>query len=585
MLDLILKQGGGSELGFTRKTVKWLITCTTDGEFTGIVSLGDKKGQVFKSCPNMGFSELIGGGEARCHFLAEGLPSLALYVDPKADAEQQAKFQAKHDYFVRLLRDATGTAEYLSGAVKLLENPEALAAIQEELRKAKAKFTELATIRVGNITALESEEWRDWWKAFLLSLKKPKSKKQGQAGLMRCLATGELIEPAATFPKISGLAGVGGLPAGDVLSGYDKAAFQSFGLEQSTHAAMSEETATAVTEKLKELIAEKSVKLVNTLAVYWYTETPELADEDNPLSWLTEPPEQAAAGAEAVARELLCAIREGKRPDLANNRYVSLILSGQAGRVMLRDIMQGSFEELTEKVGHWFDDLSIVARDGKGLARSPKMLAIAGCLVRDLKDFPSPWMRQLWYAALTDRPIPSFAMAQAVLRSRIDIINDTPASHARMGLLKAFHIRKGDTEMSSYLNPEHPDPAYHCGRLLAVFSYLQWKALGDVGSGVVQRYYTAASQTPGLVLGRLAANAKNHLGKLEKNEARSFEYRIAEVMCKIRDRVPRTLTLEEQSIFALGYYQQLAFRPEKTEKDSGTDASNSASDTTHQNQE
>jgi CRISPR-associated protein Csd1 len=37
-----------------------------------------------------------------------------------------------------------------------------------------------------------------------------------------------------------------------------------------------------------------------------------------------------------------------------------------------------------------------------------------------------------------------------------------------------------------------------------------------------------------------------------------YEDLIAEIMGRIKDTVPRTLTLEEQSLFALGYYQQLA---------------------------
>jgi CRISPR-associated protein Csd1 len=37
-----------------------------------------------------------------------------------------------------------------------------------------------------------------------------------------------------------------------------------------------------------------------------------------------------------------------------------------------------------------------------------------------------------------------------------------------------------------------------------------------------------------------------------------YENQIAEVMSRIRDSIPGTLTLAEQSLFALGYYQQLA---------------------------
>ena len=112
--------------------------------------------------------------------------------------------------------------------------------------------------------------------------------------------------------------------------------------------------------------------------------------------------------------------------------------------------------------------------------------------------------------------------------------------------------------MTAYLNPEHPEPAYHCGRLLAVLSNLQRAALGDVGASVVQRYYAAASQTPGLIIGRLISNARNHLGKLDGGLAHWYENQIADVMGRLGDGAPRILDLNGQGLFALGYYQQLA---------------------------
>jgi len=112
--------------------------------------------------------------------------------------------------------------------------------------------------------------------------------------------------------------------------------------------------------------------------------------------------------------------------------------------------------------------------------------------------------------------------------------------------------------MEPILNEDHPDPAYQCGRLLAMLAAVQHRALGDVGAGVVQRYYAAASATPALVLGRLTRTAQFHLDKLDRGLARWHEARLASVWGRIRDRVPPTLTLEEQSLFALGYYQQIA---------------------------
>jgi len=567
MLDLVLKRAGESEPGFARKTVKWAITCSADGRFTGVVSLGEGKGRTFDWCPNLSQPELVGGGEPRAHFLVEGLPTVVLYIDEKADEKDREKFVAKHGYFVDLLSKASSETPHLSAAYTLLTDADALEAIRSELTRLKAKPTESTTVIVEGINPLEREEWRAWWRGFRLTLRTVKTK----ATKTRCLVTGDVIEPAATHPKVKGLAGVGGLGTGDVMVGFDKQAFQSYGLEQSANAAMSEETATAYTETLNRLITEKSAKLGNTLAVYWYTES--VAVEDDPLAWLQEPPEQTAAAAELKAHELLTAIRQGKRTDLANNHYVALLMSGQAGRVMVREVMQGAFEALTANVESWFRDLAIMGRDGKGLARSPRFLAVAGSLVRDLKDLPSPWLQQLWRSAVTGGVIPGAALAQATLRARIDVINDQPTSHARMGLIKAYLIRQGDIAMQPHLNPEHPHAAYHCGRLLAVFARLQRAALGDVGAGVVQRYYTAASQTPGLILGRLTANAKNHLNKLEGGLAYWYENQIADVMGRIRDSVPRTLALEEQSLFALGYYQQLAaFNAGKAKSANGEDA-------------
>lgn len=552
MLETILRKATGSEPGFSRKKIKWGISCTHNGRFTGVIQLDEGKGRTFDRCPNLSQPELVGGDETRAHFLAEGLSTAALYWKDDIDVDDQERFRAKHAYFCMLLQNAAARAPYLAAAATMLTDREALQAIRQDLARQKAKPTETATVLIGGINPLERDDWCDWWRQFRSTLRPASS----GAEAMRCFATGELVEPAITHPKIRGLTGVGGLGTGDVLVGFDKQAFQSYGLEQSANAAVSEEAATAYAETLNRLISEKSVKLGNVLAVHWFAEA--VPEDDDPLAWLKEPPEQTEASAELKARQLLQAIRTGQRPDLAKNRYVALALSGAAGRVMVREVMEGSFEALVKNVDRWFADLSIVARNGKWLCKPQKFLAVAGALVRELDELASPWIQQLWHAALTGGAIPSFAAARTTLRTRVDIINDESASHARMGLMKAFHIRQGDQNMRPYLNPDHPHPAYHCGRVLAVLARLQRAALGDVGTGVVQRYYTAASQSPGLILGRLAANAKNHLGKLEGGLAHWYENQLAEVMSRIGDAAPRTLNLEEQSLFALGYYQQLA---------------------------
>jgi len=154
--------------------------------------------------------------------------------------------------------------------------------------------------------------------------------------------------------------------------------------------------------------------------------------------------------------------------------------------------------------------------------------------------------------------------------AHVDTVENRAPNQTRFGLVKAFLIREGDTNVKPYLNEGHPSPAYHCGRLMAVYARLQYAALGDVGAGVVQRFYAAASATPSLVLGRLARLSQFHLNKLEPGLARYFETKIANIWSRIGDRPPGALKLEEQSLFALGYYQQLA--ADRAEKAAASEA-------------
>ena len=294
--------------------------------------------------------------------------------------------------------------------------------------------------------------------------------------------------------------------------------------------------------------------------------------EDDPLAFLFgfESSEQTEAAALASVRRLLDSIRSGKRADLGDNRYYAFTLSGAAGRAMVRDWMEGRFEDLAKHIEAWFSDLAIVAWDGNGIVLDPKFYEVCLALVRNdrnksisdnLKQLPAPTATTLWRVAVQRLPVPQPLMAQALARFRADLIKDEPFNHARMGLLRAYFVRQpqgGKSNMTAHLNPDHPEPAYHCGRLLAILANLQRAALGDIGAGVVQRYYVAASQTPGLILGRLISNARNHLGKLDPGLAWWYEQRMAEVMNGFGDRAPRILDLEGQGLFALGYYQQLA---------------------------
>lgn len=112
------------------------------------------------------------------------------------------------------------------------------------------------------------------------------------------------------------------------------------------------------------------------------------------------------------------------------------------------------------------------------------------------------------------------------------------------------------------LQPEHPDAAYHCGRLLAVLELIQRRSAdGQLNTTLVDRFYGTASSAPASVFGALIRGAQPHITKLRKNKpglAVRLEQELEDVLAAV-DVFPATLTVKRQALFALGYYHQRAF--------------------------
>ncbi len=593
LIDYANTHGLTVEPGFKPKTVRWVIVVDGNGRFLNIQELGDSddkknRGQTFAVCPDLSQPEMKAGGAGCRHFLVDNLEVAVLLgkkgdvrTDDSIDEDARKKAEAKHIYFVSLLHKASAVLKELDGIATLLESSAGLTEIQKAFSEKPFKPTDRVTFAVTDrmpMFLVEDDAWHQWWRDFrqgLLTKKSAKKKSPDRVNKnqpsardsMRCFGSGKLVEPVLTHPKIEGLSDVGGLSMGDVLAGFKQESFCSYCLNQSKNAAVAEDMAAAYRGALNNLIKHHGRRLTGAKVVYWYAGKEAVPDKFDPLSFLAnaEKEDEVERDAQFKGGSFLDMIRTGKRVDLLNYSYYSLTLSGASGRVMIRDWIEGQFGELAENIDVWFDHLAIVRRDGNGLASRPRFLAVLGGLVRDLKDVPPPLEAKLWRVAVRKEQIPAFVMTQSLARVKVDIIQDEPMRYARMGLLKAYHIRKGDQDMQPYLNEEHRSPAYHCGRLMAVYADLQRAALVDVGAGVVQRYYAAASATPALILGRLSRGSQFHLNKLEGGLARWYEQRLASIWACFEKDPPSMLTLEEQSLFALGYYQQIA-APKKSNK-------------------
>lgn len=266
---------------------------------------------------------------------------------------------------------------------------------------------------------------------------------------------------------------------------------------------------------------------------------------------------------------------------------------------MIRRYVRGSYKDLYKSLKMWHEDLELTNASGTALIPGCKLRARLIRLLKykkadakifeRLKDELAGITPSILMAILTGGRLPDAVAERALRYIRSQMFassetgnsagqnqktkqKDTGQSNRRRAQspdgwacqwLKVWLIRKKRAEgeeaflLKTY-NLEHPSPAYHCGGLMAVYAHIQQRAIEGVNAGVIERYYASASRTPAIVLSRLARLCNYHLAKLKKKSAKYLGSRLEELYCALGDEIPVTLNLEEQSYFALGYYQKWA---------------------------
>ena len=605
VVDYARKHVTDSERGFTRREISWRVAIKPDGALVAVLPLNDRKAKhrpKTPGCPDM--PNMRAGGDAkRSHFLVETAGAALLYGNDHETLYGVAdhKTMRRHEFFRKIMAQSAQTVDKMRPISNFLRSEEQMHKCRTHAGELRINPNDWISFVVQEYDPLQDQQVLLWWREWLMS----DSASRLDAGTKRSrktrghvdLLTGRETQPLERHPLIKGMNKGLGKDGGDAqapLIAMDKAAFESFGLRSGLNAAMAPETAQLYADGLSDLL-EKSVVVAGTKVAYWFKSAlpPEEFDPFAALAGL-ESPQTKEVGALAAARGSLNAIQSGARSGSLRNHYFAMTISGLKGRIMIRSWMEGDFAGLLSSTINWFEDLEIVGLTGMRSAPDPKLESV---VTAPLPDRPasqkySDWIKplgsarvDLWRCALdANRPIPPstltrtmqsmprFMASDPVLRilfPKRAASEDSTAGltvsrlYSRMSLIKAYFIRttrtkKEGTEMEAHLNVNHPDSAYHCGRLLAVLAELQETALGDVGANVVQRFYPAFSQTPGLIIGRLVSNARNHLGKLDGDLPRKYQDRIAEIMTRLGDGAPRTLNLEGQGLFALGYYQQIA---------------------------
>ncbi len=356
-------------------------------------------------------------------------------------------------------------------------------------------------------------------------------------------------------------------------------AFRSFGQNTAATASVSIDAAAGYALALEELLASDDTRLTlgNVTLLFWAEKNQKFASANARL--------MRAANPEQVADFLKSPFAGVERTELKKDKFLSVALSANGGRIVVRDWLRVPLDEAAEHLKEWFEDLEIAAL-GDGQADGDRggpcsLFRLAVALVRESGELDrmSDAIGTLYRAAVAGASPPVRLLEPLLSEFRSALVTDSPKkpkfpfNQSRFALLKLILLRnpKGGFMPAPYLC-ETDDEAYNLGRLLRVLAALQDAAhdYGLEGPGVVERYYGSASTAPANVFGVLWKLHVHHLRKLEQSEkGRKAAGRIRGVLADIAGlfppggpnqppRFPATLSLEGQGRFALGYYQQLA---------------------------
>lgn len=399
-----------------------------------------------------------------------------------------------------------------------------------------------------------------------------------------CLIRGSRLPIVRLHPKIKGVSGTAS-PEVPLVS-FNEPAFESYGKEQGYNAPTSEEAAGRYTAALTALLDRNSshnrlARGIGDATVVFWADTSQTVDEaqaraaEDFFGALAEPPEDADEAKKV--RETLEHVLEGHPIEALDaqlrpgTRFHVLGLAPNAARLSVRYWLSDDFGTFVKRLADHYRDLAILPHPWGERPPSVSWLLLKTTAVQEkFENIPPLLAGEVTRAVLEGTRYPRSLLATAIMRLRA---GDDPSTGWHAAVIKAVLARDArlktidrpasDTsqhakeELPVSLQKDSPSPAYQLGRLFAAYETAQRMALGKVNATIRDRYFGAASATPASVFPLLMRGAQNHLGKLRKGGKGAWlEREIEEIAGHLGDHMPRTLPLEAQGRFVLGYYHQ-----------------------------
>ncbi|MBK8397090.1 MAG: type I-C CRISPR-associated protein Cas8c/Csd1 [Leptospiraceae bacterium] len=385
-----------------------------------------------------------------------------------------------------------------------------------------------------------------------------------------CLITGEEAVIERLHSKIGGV--VGANPVGANIVSFEQDAFQSYGKKKGANAPTSKYANFAYGTSINTLLSKDShqkILIGDTTTIFWSERKSELEDE---FAYLFKPAEEEEKTKEnkkgkevednKIIKEHFESPFSGKNAKLKhlltdNTKFFILGLAPNAARISIRFWYPSTVGEISKNIEKHFQDLKIeIPNNDSGFISLNRILRSTS--LQSKLDNVNPLLAgKLITSIISGNEYPRTLLSSIINRMKAE----QSISFVRASILKAILNRKGRNEkfknykeLQEKMDESNLNIAYRLGRLFAVMEKMQQNAINS-DSTIKDRYYTSASTRPASVFPVLFSLSNHHASKLG-NKSIYLEKLKGEILEPLKGSIPKTFSLEEQGLFALGYYQQ-----------------------------
>lgn len=407
-----------------------------------------------------------------------------------------------------------------------------------------------------------------------------------------CLVTGAYGPLARLHPSIKGVRDASSTGASIVA--FNQESFTSYGKTQGENAPVGEQVAFAYTTALNYLLRRdlhnrQKLQIGDATVVFWAQASDKAQAEatEGLIASFFDPQDDDPREAE-VLRRALEQVREGRplrelNPSLEDGTRIFVLgLAPNMSRLSIRFWETETLADFTRRLADHFNDLHLEPSPWR-TPPSIWRLLLATAPSRDgrakSEDVLPQLAGELTRAILTGARYPRSMLNNVIMRLRCDgEITGTRVALCKGVLARERRLsnRTNPTEVPPVsLDPSNADPGYLLGRLFSTLENIQRAALGKLNATIADRYYGAASATPANVFPLLMRNARHHLTRLRKDKpgwAVNFQKEIGAIIDALGTTFPKSLRMEAQGHFAIGYYHQTQARFSRIEEPATADA-------------